>query len=1180
MLRLEKRLHKNKHFKGEKMIKRFLILLTMLLAMFGCTSYQEAENTSEQGSSNSEQGSSEKEETSKSAAYKVMHYKQNANDSEYTLVTTDTENKTGTVGDYAYATVKSYEGFTAKQIEYVRIKADGSTVVKIYYDRKEVTLMLNLDGGTGNTMITGKYGANINIQNPTKADYVFSGWEPALPATFPLSPSLHTATWIKESDTVVLDGCTYTKDMKTLLSAEETITSVTIPDSVTSIGDYAFRGCSNLTSVTIPDSVTSIGEKAFYGCRNLTSITIGNGVTSIGDWAFDGCTGLTSVTIPDSVTSIGSSAFSGCSSLTSVTIPDSVTSIGSYAFNGCDNLEITINTDDKYLYSEDGTTILLCDSSVTSVTIPENVASINSGAFACCRNVETIETGDTLMSLSYLPITSALKSITIGNGVTSINENRFMNCSSLASVYITDLTAWMNIKFETASSNPLYNGADLYLNGSLVTDLVIPDGVTSIGKYAFYGCSSLASVIIPDSVTSIDSFAFRDCGNVETLVIGDGLTSLNDLPITSALKSITIGNGVTSIDSFAFYGYSSLTSITIGNGVTTIGRDAFKDCDNVETLVIGDKLTSLGNLPITSALKSITIGNGVTSIDSYAFNGCSSLESVTIPDSVTSIGGYAFEGCNNLIYNEYDNGLYLENADNPYLVLVKAKDTSITSCEINSKTKIILSNAFNGCENIETLIIGDGITSLDNLPITSALKSLAIPNGVTEIKENRFKDCINLSSITIPASVTSIGKDAFSNCDNLANVYISDLTAWCNIEFANEFANPLDNVANLYLDDTLVKDLVIPDDVTSVSSYAFSGCYSLTNVTIPDSVTSIGSYVFNECSSLASVTIGNGVTSIGTNLFSNCSSLTAIYISDIAAWCNIYFYNATSNPLYYTDNLYLNGSLVKTLVIPDSVTSIGKYAFYDYDTLTSVTIPDSVTSIGESVFYSCSGLTSVTIPDSVTSIGKDVFYDTGNLTSVYISDLTAWCNIEFSSSYANPLYYADNLYLNSSLVKTLVIPDSVTSIGKYAFYNYDTLTSVKIPDSVTSIGESVFYSCGKLATVTIGSGVTTISYSAFYDCDTLTSMTIPDNVTTIGEKAFYDCDKLASVTIGSGVTKIYKNAFYYCSSLTSVTFKDTDIWYYTSNSDFSDGIGINVTDKAQNATYLRSTYDDKYWYKK
>ena len=537
------------------------------------------------------------------------------------------------------------------------------------------------------------------------------------------------------------------------------------------------------------------------------------------------------------------------------------------------------------------------------------------------------------------------------------------------------------------------------------------------------------------------------------MVIGDKLTSLDNLPITSALKSLAIPNGVTEIKA-----------------------NQFKDCIN---------------------LSSITIPASVTSIGGYAFAGCSSLTSVEIPDSVTSIGGYAFEGCNSLIYTEYDNGLYLGNADNPYLVLVKAKDTSITSCGINSKTKIILSNAFNGCENIETLIIGDGITSLDNLPITSALKSLAIPNGVTEIKENRFKDCINLSSITIPASVTSIGKDAFSNCDNLANVYISDLTAWCNIEFANEFANPLDNVANLYLDDTLVKDLVIPDDVTSVSSYAFSGCYSLTNVTIPDSVTSIGGEAFGGCSSLTSIVIPDSVTSIGDSTFSGCSSLTSV-------------------------------------VIPDGVTSIGSYAFENCSSLTSVEIPDSVTSIGWMAFSGCS-----------------------SLESTYISDIAAWCNISFDNNLANPLYCADNLYLNGSLVKSLVIPDSVTSIGRYTFYDYDTLTSV-----------------------TIGNGVTSIGYSAFYNCDTLTSVTIPDNVTAIGEKAFYDCDKLATVTIGNGITRIYKEAFYNCNKLTSVTFKDTDIWYYTSNSDFSDGIGINVTDTAQNATYLRSTYDDKYWYKK
>ena len=1048
MLRLEERLHKNKHFKGKKMMKRFLILLTMLLAMFGCTSYQEAENNSEQGSSNSEQSnpgqnnSEQGNSVNKSAAYKVMHYKQNANDSEYTLVTTDTENKTGTVGDYAYATVKSYEGFTAKQIEYVRIKADGSTVVKIYYDRKEVTLMLNLDGGTGNTMITGKYGANINIQNPTKADYVFSGWEPALPATFPLSPSLHTATWIKESDTVVLDGCTYTKDMKTLLDADSNITSVTIPDSVTSISEEAFYNCSSLASVYITDLTTWCNIKfedsfsnPLYYAHNLylngslvTDLVIPDSVTSIGWRAFYGCSSLTSVEIPDSVISIGNYAFKGCSSLESVVIPDSVTSIGSYVFYGCDSL--------------------------TSVTIPDSVTSIGSWAFSGC---------------------SSLESVSIGNSVMSIGNYAFSGCSSLASVYITDLTAWMNIKFETASSNPLYNGADLYLNGSLVTDLVIPDGVTSIGKYAFDGCSSLASVIIPDSVTFIGNYAFRDCGNVETLVIGDGLTSLDDLPITSALKSITIGNGVTSIDSYAFNGCSSLESVTIPDSVTSIGEEAFYNC--------------------------------------------SSLTNVTIPDSVTSIGNEAFYGCDSLIYNEYDNGLYLGNADNPYLVLVKAKDTSITSCGINSKTKIILSNAFNGCENIETLIIGDGITSLDNLPITSALKSLAIPNGVTEIKENRFKDCINLSSITIPASVTSIGKDAFSNCDNLANVYISDLTAWCNIEFANEFANPLDNVANLYLDDTLVKDLVIPDDVTSVSSYAFSGCYSLTNVTIPDNVTAIGDYVFNECSSLTSVTIPDSVTTIGNYAFSDCSSLASV-------------------------------------TIPDSVTTIGYNAFSGCSSLTSVVIPDGVTSIGSYAFSDCSSLTSVTIPDSVTTIGWSAFSGCSSLESTYISDIAAWCNISFDNNFANPLYCADNLYLNGSLVKDLVIPNDVTTIRRYAFNNYDTLTSVTISDSVTIIGAS-----------------------AFQYCSSLTSVVIPDNVTAIGEKAFYDCDKLATVTIGNGITRIYKEAFYNCDKLTSATFKDTNNWYYTSNSNYTGGTAVNVTDKAQNATYLKDTYYSYYWYK-
>ena len=496
----------------------------------------------------------------------------------------------------------------------------------------------------------------------------------------------------------------YNKDKTTLLAYPSATGDVTISDSVTSIGEGAFYNCDSLTSVTIgngvtyidsnafcscdvltsvtiPDSVISIGVNTAFGyCSSLTSVTIGNGLTDIGWSAFRGCSSLESVyitdltawynidfdgeesnplyngadlylngslvtnlVIPDGMTSIGSYTFRGCSSLESVTIPDSVTSIGEGAFSGCDNLEITINTDDKYLYSEDGTTILLCDSSVTSVTIPENVASINYGAFACCRNVETIETGDTLMSLSGLPITSALKSITIGNGVTSINENRFKNCSNLESVSI--------------GNSVMSIGSDAFYGCSSLASVIIPDGVTSIGYEAFDGCSSLTSVTIPDSVTSIGYEAFSGCSSLESVTIGNSVTSIDSYAFRdcSSLTSVIIPDGVTSIGYEAFSGCSSLASVTIPDSVTSIDGCAFRDCSSLASVTIPDRVTSIGSSAFEgcNSLESVTIPDSVTSIGSSAFEGCNSLESVTIPDSVTSIGSYTFYGCSNLTTVNY-----------------------------------------------------------------------------------------------------------------------------------------------------------------------------------------------------------------------------------------------------------------------------------------------------------------------------------------------------------------------------------------------------------------------------------------------------------------------------------------------------------------------------------------------
>ena len=383
----------------------------------------------------------------------------------------------------------------------------------------------------------------------------------------------------------------------------DSLTSITIPDSVTSIGDYAFRGCSSLTSITIPDSVTSIGSSVFRGCSSLTSIAIGNGVTSIGVSAFGGCSSLTSITIPDSVTSIGDRAFSGCSSLTSIKIPDSVTSIGVSAFGGCSSLT-SIKIPDSVISI--GYQAFFGCSSLTSIMIPEDVTSIGDSAFFGC---------------------SRLTSITIPDSVTSFGRGAFSGCSSLTSIIVT-------------GSNPVYHSAGNCLietdSKTLIAgckNSIIPtDGsVTSIGEFAFYNCSSLTSVEIPVSVTSIGEHAFSYC---------------------SSIASIKIPDSVISIGSGAFSYCSSITSIKIPDSVTSIGGGAFSNTayyndesnwENGVLYISNHLITARSTLSGEYIIK-----QGTKTIADYAFWGRRSLTSITIPRSVTSIGNSAFSDCSSL----------------------------------------------------------------------------------------------------------------------------------------------------------------------------------------------------------------------------------------------------------------------------------------------------------------------------------------------------------------------------------------------------------------------------------------------------------------------------------------------------------------------------------------------------
>ena len=468
----------------------------------------------------------------------------------------------------------------------------------------------------------------------------------------------------------------------------------------------------------------------------------------------------------------------------------------------------------------------------------------------------------------------------------------------------------------------------------------------------------------------------------------------------------------------------------------------------------------------------------------------------------------------------------------------------------------------------------------------SSLTSIIIQDSVTSIGSYAFSGCSSLTSITIPKSVTSIGYSAFDNCRSLEDVYISDVTAWLNISYADDFdshpnySHPnFNNYGTLHFLDgngNEITDVVIPQSVTSIGKFAFTGCSnlititipssvtsiesqafhgcgSLTSITIPDSVTSIGSYAFSGCSSLTSITIPKSVTSIGYSAFDNCRSLEDVYISDVTAWLNIsYADDFDSHPNYDAQaTLHIlddNGNEVTEVIIPQSVTNIGDWAFSGCSSLISITIPDGVTYIGEHAFASCTNLTSIIIPDSVTSIGWGAFYGCTSLVRITIPDsVTSIGDYVFfgcSSLTSITIPYGvtsigARMFYECGSLTSITIPESVTSIGSEAFVECISLTSITISDSVTSIGDSAFSGCSSLISITIPKSVTSIGYSTFSECSSLTSITMPDSVTSIGSRAFYNCTNLTSITIPNNVTSIGDSAFSYCTSLTSLIIPDS-----------------------------------------
>ena len=813
--------------------------------------------------------------------------------------------------------------------------------------------------------------------------------------------------------------------------SNDKITGVTIPEGITTIGEYAFAYCNNLANISIPSSIESVGYFSFNGCKwyeewyanqadgvvyigkalykykgtmpEGTNIEVKSGTASITRSAFYQCSGLASITLPEGLTEIGSGAFYYCRNLTTVIAPETITYVGSAAFS---NTQWLANQPEGLLYIgkvaykyigempanstialKEGTTGIAssCFSNcngLTSIDIPQTVKYIDDSAFSGCANLVNVvlPEGLTMISYSLFKGCNSLSSINIPESVTDISGEAFSGCLSLTGISIPKAVN--------------YIGSEAFYNCQSLEKVEMPADMdlTEINKKTFAYCKQLKSIQIPANVQSINEYAFYDCEN---------------------LTSVTIPSSVTYIGSLAFAGCSGLTSVTIGNGVTTIRSSAFAGCKNLKEVHISDlaawcniyfdngtanPLCYTGDLFLNGEkIDNLVIPEGVETIKFAAFYG-SSIKSVLIPTSVKEIKTLAFSYCSELseIVVSDGNAVY-DSRNNCNAIIETASNTLLF-----------------GCQNT---VIPEGVTSIGSSAFygCTGLTSVTIPSSVTSIGSSAFYGCSGLTSVTIPSSVTSIGTSAFDECENLKEVHISDLAAWCNIDFYYNTDNPLYYAGDLFLNGEKIDNLVIPEGVETIKFAAFYGS-SIKSVLIPASVKEIQTLVFSKCPDLSEIVVSDG---------------NAVY--DSRNNCNAII-NTANNALYIG---------CKSTIIPEGIVEISDRAFFCCTGLTSLTIPEAVTTIGDNSFRACTGLKSIDLPESLTKIGKSCFYECSNLSDVIIPDGVVTLD--------------EYVFCNCSSLTSINIPKSVTSIGWRAFSDCSGLTRVMSAiEEPFKINENVF----------------------------------------------------------------------------------------------------------------------------
>ena len=888
------------------------------------------------------------------------------------------------------------------------------------------------------------------------------------------------------------------------------LAEVILPEGITSIDEYAFYSCSALSAITIPSTVKSYGIYAFYLCSSLLSITLPDGADSIPNYLFHNCYNLKEVDLPNSIKYIGTYAF--CSTdirnielpngleeidgyafqscdLESVVIPNSVTQIGSYAFSHCGELVLATLSNSITNVS---TGIFSNCSKLMTVNLSDGIESIGTAAFGNCFNLVNIILPSSLKVINACAFQycSSLKTIVLPEGLVQIDAEAFKYCVSLKNINIPDNLIELGTNVFLDANDLEYNVVDgaKYLGNIFCgvidktkSEYTINHTTKFILDYAFENCSNLVNISIPENVLCIGSYAFKNC---------------------CSLKTIEFSKNIKTFSAGLLYGCSSLTTLEIPEGVTIIKANAIQNCTNLRSIVMPNSLEKLEYNAVYQcpSLTSVKIGSGLKYYNT-GISQCNKLLEVYNGGTENLNGTYL--GSPLCIYNSLDAESKLIKDENGYVFYKDDKDNMFLVDYVGSENEIVLPTL---AENKTYSIYKYAFSNY------TRLTKITIPSSVTEIQDNAFLNCYNLLEIKNESSLTITTGSTTNGSIGLYALYVNVEGSVFTVD-ENGFVFNTDSDGNIYLVDYLGNEanITLPTlsdgETYSIYPYAFFDNITIKNIIIPNCVTSIGAYAFYNCNRIESIVLPNELTLIGDYAFSKCLSMKTLKFG--------------SGNLSIGNYAFFECGLT-SLTIPNNIVSLGNYVFAECNLLTTVSLDCKTT--GVSMFDKCTSLTDVIIENNVQTMSNYLFNNCTNLRNVTIGNSVTIMN--------------SNVFSYCYSLENIRIPDNVNKLYTNTFFWCIKLKHVTIGNGVSELRGQFTY-CYGLKSIVIGSSVNKINGQEFQYSKYI------ENVYYYGTKENWDAINISST---SNDYFINATRYYYSETEPSLneegTAYDDNYWHY------------------------------------